>query len=333
MVHRLANVVLLLNELTGKNTMKRYYEKKAPQYIAALLFCLICSTVTAQEIAFAFDKALSRSTSLDGMARAKMLVRNLAVVDVKQSLFLIRTKDITANTVERLMFYDNAGQLLANAGANYSLLSRNDVYRYQVDILKANAMLSQYINYHQHIYFPYLYEGGDTQILSQLHTFLAEHGYQPAYTSYQAYDDYMDQLYQARVMAGKYVDINRVEKAYVKMLVDEISNYNNKAQAMLGYSPRQIILLHENDLAAYCIIGLVDALNAKGFKIIAPEKILADPIGNPFFAGGYSSVGYMQSITGFTEPRRENLHVLSAIEKQKVHGYLLEQGLTDLLPL
>lgn len=286
----------------------------------------------AQEIAFAFDNTLSRSSSLDGMARAQMLVRNLAKVNVTQSMFLIRTKDINAKNVDRLMYYDDAGQLLVNAGAQHSLLARNDVYRFQVDILKAHAVLSQYINYHQHIYFPYLYEGGDSHALNQLQRFLAERGYQPTYTTVQARDDYMNQLYQARVSSSKYVDISRVEKAYVNMLVDDISAYNAKAQMLLGYSPRQVVLLHENDLAAYCIIGLVDALNAKGFTIVSPEKIFSDPVVNPFFVSGYSAVSYMPSITGFGSPKRERMYVPTPTEKQRVHDYLIAQGLGELVP-
>ena len=299
-----------------------------------ILTCLIglVNLAVAQEIAFAFDKALSRSTALDGMARAKMLVRSLARVDVHQAMFLIRTKDITPSTVDRLMFYDDSGQLLVNAGARYSLLSRTDSYSFAVDILKANAALSEYLNYRQHIYFPYLYEGGDELTLKQVKDFLAERGYQPTYTTYQAHDDYLNKLYQERIANNRPVDIVRLEKVYVNMIVDDITAYNAKAQMLLGYSPRQVILLHENDLAAYCIVGLVDALNAKGFKIIAPEKIFSDPIANPYLMGGYSAVGYLHSITGMPEPRRENLYVITEAEKQKVHEYLKAQGLTELIP-
>jgi hypothetical protein len=312
--------------------MRKFTAKKVLQCVAVIFLSASVGVAAAQEIAFAFDKTLSRSSSLDGMARAKMLVHNLARVNVSQAMFLIHTKDITDKTVERLMFYDDAGQLLVNAGASYSLYMRAESYRYAVDILTANAALAPYLNYRQHIYFPYLYEGGDAEMLAQVQNFLSERGYRQTYTTYHAHDDYMDQLYQARIANNKYVDINRLQKAYVKMLLNDIMAYDAKAQLLLGYSPRQVILLHENDLAAYCIVGLVDALNAKGFKIISPEKIFSDPVANPFFSGGYSAVGYMQAITGFAEPRRENLYVLSDADKQKVHDYLTEQGLTELVP-
>jgi hypothetical protein len=313
--------------------MKKSNAKNTLRWVIFMAMITGVNSSSAQEIAFAFSQPLAPSASLDGMARAKMLINNLARVNVAQAMLLIHTKDINEKNRERLMFYDDAGQLLVNAGANYSLYSRAESYLYAVDILKANVTLSPYVNYRQHIYFPYLYEGGDSTMLQQVQNFLAERGYQPTYTTYQANDDYLDQLYQARIRENRRVDIGLLQKAYVKMLTDDILAYDAKARLMLGYSPRQVVLLHANDLAAYCIIGLVDALTEKGFHIISPEKIFSDPVANPFFSSGYSAVSYMPAITGFPEPMRNNLYVLTDAEKQKVHGYLIEQGLNELLPL
>ncbi len=313
--------------------MHRNAVKKILMHLIPAFLSGFSSLSSAQEIAFAFDKALSRSSALDGMARANMLVHSLERVGVHQSMFLIHTKDITDSTVERLMFYDDSGQLLVNAGAHYSLYSRTESYRFALDILKANAALSPYVNYRQHIHFPYLYEGGDELSLKQVKDFLTERGYQPTYTTYQAHDDYLNKLYQERIATNRPVDIVRLEKVFVKMIMEDLKAYNAEAQMLLGYSPRQVILLHENDLAAYCIVGLVDALNEQGFKIVAPEKIFSDPVANPYLLGGYSATGYLQSITGMPGPRRENLYILTEGEKQKIHNYLREQGLTELIPV
>jgi hypothetical protein len=303
--------------------------------ITTLLIFILCSMfqrVFAQEVAFAFDKTLEPSAGLDGTARSKMLIRNLQKVAVTQVMFLIRTKDINAKTIERVEFYDDEEQLIVNAGARHSLYSRHNLLKYQADILKADALLEQHFNYKKHIYFPYLFSGGDSQALAELRTFLADEGYRKTYVSYEANDDYMDFLYRAQVANNRVVDIGSIEKAYVKMLMDDILAYDAKAYLLLGYHPKQVILLHENDLAAYCIIGLVDALNAKGFKVISPEKIFSDPVANPFFVDGYSAVGYMRSVTGFSDSRRDNLKILTEAEKQKIHDYLREQGQVNLIP-
>lgn len=310
--------------------------KKIGKFISVVIFSGMMSgiscLVSAQEVVLAFDKTLGRSTSLDGMARSQMLIRNLIKAEVPQAIFLIHSNDITPKTEERVMLYDDGGQMLVNAGSKTFFYSRNNAYSYQVDLMRANADLEPYVNYRQHVYFPYLFEGGDEQILQSLKEFLTSHDYQPMYVTYQANDDYIDLLYQARLADNKYVDIRRLETAYVSLLVDDIMAYDAKARIYLGYSPRQVVLLHENDLAAYCIIGLIDELNKKGFKVVAPGNTFSDPVANPFYWGGYSAVGYMQSVLGLPEPRRDDLLILTNAQKQKIHRYLNEQGLGELIP-
>ena len=298
----------------------------------AITFLTCASFVKAKEIALAFDATLAKSSSLDGMARSQMLVRNMIKVNVNQAMFLIHTKDITAKTQARVLLYDDAGQLIVNKGHKHWFLSRPDNYKYQVDILRANAELEPYLHYHKHIYFPFLYEGNDLAQLNQLKKFLSDYDYQPTYATYIAQDDYLNQLYQSRIADGKIVEINRLEKAYVKLIMDDLIRYDNQAHLMLGYSPRQVLLLHENDLAAYFIVALVDALNEHGWNVIDAEKIFSDPVANPYLVNGYSGVGYMQSITGLPDAQQDHAYIITPKERERVHAYLREQGLDSLLP-
>lgn len=304
---------------------------RAPALCLMTLAGCWASNSYAQEIVLAFDDTLGRSTSLDGTARTKMLIRNMARADVNQAMFLIKSKTITPNTVERVMYYDETGQLLVNAGHNYHMELRPKSYIFPIDIMKANAALEPYANYHKHVNFPYLYDGGDPELVKQLQDYLREHNYVPTYITTRVHDEYMNQLYQARTLSGRTVDIRQLEKAYTKMILDAVLAYDVKARTLLGFSPRQVLLLHENDLAAYCIVGVIDALNAKGFKVISPEKVFTDPIVNPFFVSGFSAKSYMPYLTHMPDFTENWLAVASKKDEEKIHSYLLEQGLTSLV--
>lgn len=286
----------------------------------------------AREIVLAFDDTLAPSTSLDGTARTKMLINSMARADVKQALFLISTKKLTTNTIDRMMYYDETGQLIVNAGHNYSLLQRAKSYGYPIDIMKANSALEPYANYRQHITYPYLNGGGDPELLQQLQRYLTEHNYFPIYVTTQVRDEYMNKLYQVRIESGRTVDIRALEKAYVKMIMDQVLAYDASAYLKLGSSPRQVLLLHENDLAAYCIIGVIDALNEKGFKVIAPEKVFTDPVVNPYFVSNFTANILNRYLTGLPEAKREWPFVASKRDEEKIHSYLREQGLENLIP-
>jgi peptidoglycan-N-acetylglucosamine deacetylase len=303
------------------------------KYFSALLFVVsqLFSSAYARDIALAFDDTLARASSLDGSARTKMLISGMARADVKQAMFLVNSKNITANTVERMMHYDATGQLIVNAGHSYSLLHRAKNYGFPIDIMKANAALELYANYHQHITHPYLYGGGDAVLVQQLQRYLAEHNYLPIYITTQVHDQYMNRLYQQRIASGRSVDIRALEKAYVNMIVDKVLAYDASAYLRLGASPRQVLLLHENDLAAYCIMGLIDALTAQGFKVIAPEKVFSDPVLNPYFSSQFSANLLTRYLTGLPAAKREWPYLATQQDQEKIHTYLRAQGLDYLI--
>jgi peptidoglycan-N-acetylglucosamine deacetylase len=292
--------------------------------------CLWISTVNAQEVVLAFEKTLAPATSLDGMARTKMLISNMAKANVTQAIFLINGKDITAKTLPRVDYYDQMGQFLVSTGFNYSIYHRVKNYSLQIDIMKANGLLASYSNYHQFLSYPPL-DDQNNPLQDSLRQYLTEHDYQPIYITTYVNDDLMDALYQKRIVAGKSVDIHKLEKAYVNMAVDAAEAYAGNARLMLGFSARQVLLLHENDLTAYCIMGLIDALAAKGFTVISPDKVFSDPIANPFFVSGFNRLSNMNEALGVHINARPFPYVANESERNKVHQYLTAQGLDVLV--
>jgi hypothetical protein len=255
---------------------------------------------SARELVIAFEHCLQGSTSLDAMARSQMLVRNLAMAAVPQAMFLIKTKGIDQKDEARLALYSDKGHLLVNAGHGHSLVTKSDLYAYEIGILKANRTLQNYPGYKQHVYFSYLHESGDTNIQRGLAEFLQERGYRPAYTgmnSMRGVDQYLDQLYQSKISRNRSVNMAQLESTYVDLITQSLAQEDARAFNLLGYSPRQVLVLQENDLAAYFIVALVDRLVEQGWTIIAAERALDDPIANPIAANRWGANGYLNSIT------------------------------------
>lgn len=258
------------------------------------------SSAHARELVIAFENTLQPSTSLDAMARSQMLVRNLATAGVAQAMFLIKTKGIDRKDEARLALYSDKGHLLVNAGYDQGLVTKNDLYVYEIGILKANRVLSNYSGYKKHVHFSYLHEFGDVNIQRGLAEFLEERGYRPAFTGFNTWrgaDHYFDQLYQKKISTNRRVDMAALENSYVDFMMQAVTQQDAQAFNLLGYSPKQVLVLQENDLAAYFIVALVDRLNETGWKIVAAERILDDPIANPIGANRWGANGYLNSIT------------------------------------
>ncbi len=274
-------------------------------------FCLLFAAlsigvVDARELVIAFERTLQPSTSLDAMARSQMLVRNMAAAGVPQAMFLIKTKGINQKDRARLSLYSDKGHLLVNAGHGHSLVTKSDLYAYEIGILKANRILKPYRGYKKHVHFSYLHEYGDGNIQRRLADFLQERGYRPAFSGMNAMrgvDHYLDQLYQQKIRSNRPVNMAALEQAYVELFSDSVAQQDALAFNLLGFSPRQVLVLQENDLAAYFIVALIDKLVAQGWKIIAAETAQDDPLVNPIAATRWGANSYVHVITRLGDER------------------------------
>lgn len=273
----------------------------------------------ARELVIAFDNTLQDSTSLDAMARSQMLVRNLAIAGVPQAMFLIKTQGVDQKDKARLSLYSDKGHLLVNAGHGHSLVTKSDLYAYEIGILKANQLLQSYPGYKKHVHFSYLHEFGDTTIQRGLIDFLQKRSYFPAHTGVNAMrgvEQYFNQLYQEKISARRSVNMAALEAAYVDFIAQAVAQEDAKAFNLLGYSPRQVLVLQENDLTAYFIVALIDRLLEQGWTMLAAERALNDPIANPLAANRWGANGYLNSITRLPDERVAYARVLGERKTQ-----------------
>ena len=280
--------------------LKKWVFKWLPGSLLVICSIVISSGSYARELVIAFENTLQPSTSLDAMARSQMLVRNLATAGVPQAMFLIKTKGLDQKDQARLALYSDKGHLLVNAGHDHDLVTKSDLYVYEIGILKANRLLENYSGYQHHVHFSYLHESGDINIQRGLAEFLQERGYHPAFTGFnpmRGADQYLDQLYQKKISSNRRVDMAALESAYVDFILQPLAQQDARAFNLLGYSPKQVLVLQENDLAAYFIVALVDRLIEQGWSIISAERLLNDPVANPLAANRWGANGYLNSIT------------------------------------
>lgn len=294
---------------------------------------MVCTSVVgARELVIAFDHTLQTSTSLDAMARSQLLVRNLARVGVPQAMFLIDTKGVDQKDKARLALYSDKGHLLVNAGHGQSLVTKSDLYAYEIGIMKANRILQGYSGYKKHVHFSYLHEFGDFNVQRELAEFLEERGYRPAFTGVnpmRGADQYLNLLYQKKISSNRPVNMAALESAYVDLITRSLTQEDAKAFNLLGYSPRQVLVLQENDLAAYFLVALVDRLVEQGWTMMRAETAMNDPVANPIAANRWGANGYLNSITRLPDERLsyarvlgERKAILDSFLQQRIPGFI-----------
>jgi peptidoglycan/xylan/chitin deacetylase (PgdA/CDA1 family) len=244
-----------------------------------LLLCAQVTGAATREIAITLDDAPRENTAhFDGVTRAAKLLETLKRADVGQIAFFCNSARMDAEGAARIKAYADAGHLIANHSHTHADLHKVGVQAFVADLNSADQVLRGVTNFRPWFRFPYLHEGTTVEVRDALKSELKTRGYLSAYVTVDTWDWYMDGMLQDAIAAGKTIDFDRLRGAYVDLLADSVEYYDEVAVKELGRSPRHVLLLHENDLAALYLGDLVKRLRKNGWKIISPDLAFKDPI-------------------------------------------------------
>ncbi|WP_299592082.1 polysaccharide deacetylase family protein [uncultured Tateyamaria sp.] len=245
-----------------------------------------------REIALSFDDAPRLDgTLLSGTDRTSRLIAELARAGVEGAGFFVLAGNITKaeNGAERLRAYQAAGHFLANHTDTHPSLSRTSAEEFLADVDVASEALASFENTLDLFRYPYLQEGDDRIKQAAVEDGLAERGLRNGYITVDNYDWYLQALVDEAVAANHPLDLSVLGQTYVELLVDTVEFYDSIAQETLARSPRHVLLLHENDIAALFIYDLVLGLRDAGWDIIpldaAYQDEIADKVPNTLFRG------------------------------------------------
>lgn len=237
--------------------------------------------VTQRQIALTFDDApTGQGRLLSGPERTLMLIEGLSESGVSGAMIFVLTRNIEDETdAARLRAYTDAGHVLANHSHNHPWLRETEADTYLQDVDRASDILVDYPSVAAFYRFPYLDEGNTVERRLAVQEGLATRGLRNGYVTVDTYDWYMQSMLNDVVDMGHPVDIDAWGEVYVEVLMEGIEFYDDIANTQLGRSPRHVLLLHENDLAALFVPQLITALRADGWDIIPAQEAYDDSIG------------------------------------------------------
>jgi peptidoglycan/xylan/chitin deacetylase (PgdA/CDA1 family) len=245
--------------------------------IAAFFFAAMAAE--AREIAITFDDAPIPDSPLStGEARTEKLIAALQAAGIAEVAFFATPKDFTATDKARLVAYANAGHIIANHSRRHRNLRQMTAADYVADIADADRLLRDLPNFRPWFRFPFLSEGDTVEKRDEVRKSLRSMGYAQGYVTVDNYDWYLNKLANDAKRDSKPVDQSALRDLYVETIVKAVEFYDRIAVNTLGRSPKHVLLLHENDMAAMFIGDLASALRAKGWTIISPEEAYKDPI-------------------------------------------------------
>lgn len=251
-----------------------------------MIRCLILTTLfllsiqlNAQEIAITFDDAPTGDGPVfSGNERTQKILAQLEAHGVEAVALFVLTRHITSETQKRLNQYSGAGHILANHSHSHARIHTLGTQEYINDIRKADSILRGYSAYQRWFRFPFLDEGRTATARDSIRNALREMNLTNGYVTVDNYDWYLNHLLAQALKQNKNVNMKLLGDLYVDHVYESIKFYDGVARRHLGRSPRHVLLLHENDLAALFIGDLITRLKNDGWKIITPYEAYQDPI-------------------------------------------------------
>lgn len=251
------------------------------QKILLIIITLSFSLRTwSQEIALTFDDVpLSDGAIYTGTQRSSQIIETLKKNGIKQAAFFVVTSQINREGLQRMKMYSDAGHLLGNHSHSHNWINAMGTAKYISDIQKADSILkSTKLPYEPWYRYPFLDEGPTKTSRDSIRAALAALSLRNAYITIDNYDWYINGALGKAINSNAKINYNELKKFYLEHVYNSIQFYDNIGRQVLGRSPRHVLLLHENDLAALFLGDLIQMLKDKGWKIISPEEAYTDPI-------------------------------------------------------
>lgn len=186
----------------------------------------------------------------------------------------------TDDRIKALNMWLDYGFELGNHTYSHTSLNQAGLRAWEDDVIQGEnvvrLLLAQHkmkLRYFRH---PYLDTGRDLQTRRQAEAFLVERGYRIAPITLDGWD---------WAFAGIYEDARRRnDTALQQQIVKDYLSYHEAVFAyseqlsvrVVGYEPKQILLLHASQLEADHIGELLDVLRRRGYRFITLENALTD---------------------------------------------------------
>jgi len=264
-------------------------------FLVIITFVLLCTLTTAQttksdrQIAITIDDLpagmADRLPAAEITAMTTKLLGTLHDQKIPAVGFVNEKKLYKPGEVDErikaLQMWLDAGFELGNHTFSHMSLNQVELKDWEDDVVQGESVTRMLLAQHKmklrYFRHPYLDTGRDLATRRKAEEFLTQRGYRIAPITLDGWDWAFAGIYED---AKKRNDTDLQQKIVKEYLAyhDAVFAYEEQVSAkLLGYEPRQILLLHASNLEADHIGELLDLLRKRGYRFISLGDALDDP--------------------------------------------------------
>jgi peptidoglycan/xylan/chitin deacetylase (PgdA/CDA1 family) len=182
--------------------------------------------------------------------------------------------------IKALTMWLDYGFDLGNHTYSHMSLNQAGLSAWEDDVIQGESVLKLLLAAHKkklrYFRHPYLDVGRDLQTRRESEAFLTQRGYRIAPITLDGWDWMFAGVYEDAKQRNDTDLQQKLVKDYLAHHEAEFAYEEQLSMNVLGYEPKQILLLHASDLEADHIGELLDVLRHRGYRFITLEEALGD---------------------------------------------------------
>jgi peptidoglycan-N-acetylglucosamine deacetylase len=182
--------------------------------------------------------------------------------------------------IKALKMWLDYGFELGNHTFAHTSLNKVPLETWKEEVIRGETVTNMLMAEHKmklrYLRHPYLDTGRDLETRRQAEAFLVNRGYRIAPITLDAWDWMYATVYEDAKKRGDTDLQARLVSSYLSYS-DEVFDYSERLSVkIMGYEPKQILLIHANQLEADHISELFDLFRKRGYRFITLDDALSD---------------------------------------------------------
>jgi peptidoglycan/xylan/chitin deacetylase (PgdA/CDA1 family) len=238
--------------------------------------------VTIDDLPAAAANAMSAAaiTEMTAKLLAALTKNKIPAVGFVNERKLYYNLDEVSERIKVLNMWLDAGLELGNHTFAHTSLNKAGLKEFEDSVIQGESvtrlLLAQHNKKLRYFRHPYLDTGRDLQTRREAEAFLVERGYSIAPVTLDAWDWNFAPVYADAKKRGDTALQQEVVSSYLSYHAEMFAYEEKLSKGLIGYEPKQILLLHANQLEADHVGELLDLMRKRGYRFITLEDALSD---------------------------------------------------------
>jgi len=227
----------------------------------------------------AYSMSAADITQMTTKLLAALRQQKIPAVGFVNERKLYRTGEVDER-IKTLDMWLDSGLELGNHTFSHVSLNKAGLKAFEDDVIQGEnvtrlllAQNKMTLRYFRH---PFLDTGRDLQTRRDAEAFLAQRGYRIAPVTLDAWDWMYGSIYEDARKRSDTALQQEIVSAYLAHTDGVFAYYEQLSKQIVGYEPKQILLLHGNWLEADHLDDLADLIRKRGYRFITLEDALSD---------------------------------------------------------